>query len=780
MPPRLIGEPVPRREDRRLLTGGGRFTDDVNAPGQAHAAFLRSPHAHAQIRRIDCAEAAALPGVLAVLTGRDYAADGHAPLLQFHTPVDHLDPTRPGLSGEELAPLPEPPPVAADRVRHVGEIVAVAVAETRDAALDALERIAVDYEPLPAVTDALAAAEPGAPRLWDGDNVCLHAEAGDAVACEAAFRAAHRTVRLSLHNHRIYGCPMEPKSALGKFDPGSGRYTLHAPSQGVHRFQRSIAAAFGVDRGCVRIVSGDVGGGYGVRSACGNEYPLLLWAARRSGRPVKWTASRSETFLSDYHARDIRTEGALALDADSRIAGLRIDYLGNVGAYPISFAVLSNLLKMAGPPYDIRAMHVTVRGAFTNTIPVSVYRGAGRPEVTQIVERLVDLAADEAGMDRSALRRRNLIAPAALPYRSGLGLDYDSGAFGENFEAVLRQIDWQGFPARREAAAARGRRAGIGAVAYLESPGAAPYERTDIAVRPDGRVEAAIGTQASGQGHETSFAQVVAETLEIPLDRVAIVFGDTDKAVDGSGSHADRSMRLGGTILLRASRRIVDEGREAAARLLEAAAADIGYGGGAVHRARHRPFDRAVRGRRRGAARGHRGDRDPAARAPQRRGGVRGRDRPRDRRACDRPLRHRRRCRPGHQPGDRRGPNPWRHRPGHRPGAVRTHRLRAGLGAAAVGLVHGLLPAARRRPARVLRAPERLPDGEQSARRQGRGRDRNHPGDGGGRERRHRRAPGVRGGASRNAAHPRAHLARDPGGGVSRTCPLYGDFGVKS
>ncbi len=580
MAPRLIGEPVPRREDRRLLTGGGRFSDDVDAPGQAHAAFLRSPHAHAEIRRIGCAGAASMPGVLAVLTGRDYAADGLSPLLQLHTPVDHLDPTRPGLSGEQLSPLPEPPPIAVDRVRHVGEIVALAVAGTRDAALDALERIAVEYEPLPAVTDALAAASPGAPLLWDGGNVCLRAEAGDARACEAAFRAAQRTVRLALHNHRIYGCPMEPKSALGEFDPGSGRYTLHAPSQGVHRFQRSIAAAFGVDRDRLRIVSGDVGGGYGVRSACGNEYPLLLWAARRAGRPVKWTGSRSETFLSDYHARDIRTEGALALDADGRIAGLRIDYLGNLGAYPISFAVLSNLLKMAGPPYDIPAIHVTLRGAFTNTIPVSVYRGAGRPEVTQIVERLIDLAADGAGMDRAALRRRNLIAPSALPYRSGLGLDYDSGAFGENFAAVLREIDWQGFPARREAAAARGRRAGIGAVAYLESPGAAPYERTDVAVRTDGRVEAAIGTQASGQGHETSFAQIVAETLEIPLERVGIVFGDTDRAVDGSGSHADRSMRLGGTILFRAAKRIVDQGREAAGRLLEAATADIGYAGG--------------------------------------------------------------------------------------------------------------------------------------------------------------------------------------------------------
>ncbi len=580
MAPRLIGKPLPRKEDHRLLTGRGRFSDDVNAPGQAYAAFLRSPHAHARIERIDTVDAASHAGVLAVLTGRDYAADGHSAPAQYHIPADHLDPTRPALADNELSPLPEPSPIAANRVRHVGEIVALAVAETREAALDALERIAVDYEPLPAAVDAKAAAAPDAPRIWGRDNVCLRAEAGDAAATEAAFAAAHRVVRLALHNHRIYACPMEPRSALGEFDPGSGRYTLHAPSQGVHRFKRSIAAAFGVDQDSVRIVTGDVGGGFGVRSACSNEYPLLLWAARRCARPVKWNGSRSEAFLSDYHARDIHAEGALALDAANRIVALRIDYLGNVGAYPISFAVLTNLKRMAGPPYDIPAMHVSVRGVFTNTIPVSVYRGAGRPEVTQVVERLIDLAADEAGMDRAVLRRRNLIGPDALPYGSGLGLSYDSGAFGENFEAALKEIDWDGFPARRAAARARGKRAGIGIVTYLESPGAAPYERTDVAVRPDGAVEASIGTQASGQGHETSFAQVVAETLEIPFEQIEIVFGDSDRAVDGSGSHADRSMRLGGTILFRAARRIVEDGREAAARLLEAASSDIDYADG--------------------------------------------------------------------------------------------------------------------------------------------------------------------------------------------------------
>ena len=576
----LIGERLPRKEDRRLLTGRGRFSDDFNAPGQAYAAFLRAPHAHARILETDVSEAASEAGVLAVLIGRDYAADGLSGLLHYVVPADHLDPSRPGLTDDQISPLPEPLPIATDRVRHVGEIVAIAVAETREAAIDALERVRVAYEPLPAVTDARAAAEPDAPGVWDGDNVCLRAEAGDAAATEAAFASAHRVVRIAFHNHRIYGCPMEPKSALGEFDPGSGRYTLHALSQGVHRFKHSIAAALGEEPDSVRIVTGDVGGGFGVRSPCANEYPLLLWAARRCSRPVKWQGSRSDTFLSDFHARDFHTDGAMALDAGGRILAVQIDYLGNLGAFPISFAVLSNLMKMAGPPYEIPAMRVTVRGVLTHTIPVSVYRGAGRPEVTQVVERLIDLAADEAGVDRAELRRRNLISGSALPYRSALGLDYDSGAFDENFGAVLREIDWHGFPARRAAARERSMLAGIGAVTYLESPGAAPYERTDVAVHPDGRVEAVIGTQASGQGHETSFAQVVAETLEIPFERVEIVYGDTDRAVAGSGSHADRSMRLGGTILLRAARRIVEQGREEAARLLEAATADIGYADG--------------------------------------------------------------------------------------------------------------------------------------------------------------------------------------------------------
>ena len=576
--PFVVGTSVPRKEDLRLLTGNGRFADDIVAPGQVYASFLRSPHAHADISAIATATAAALPGVLAVLTGGDYVAAGLRGLQQYANSADILDITKTSFAPDEIAELPASLPIAYDRVRHVGEIVAVVIAATPDTAPDAAELIEVDYRPRPAVVDARAAALTSAPQVWDRDNVCLRAERGDPVATAAAFAAARHVIQFQLPNQRIYACPMEPRAALASWDAVAGRYTLQAPSQGVHRYKSALAAALAVDANAIRIVTDDVGGGFGVRSACNTEYALLLWAARTVARPVKWTASRSETFLADFQARDVYAEGAIALDETGRIRAARFDYLGNLGAHPISFAVLANLTRMAGGPYDIPAMHVTVRGVYSNTAPVSVYRGAGRPEVTHILERLIDRAARVIGIDRAELRRRNLIA--ALPYRSALGIGYDSGAFAACFEGALQAIDWHGFDRRRAAAAARGKRAGIGIVTYLESPSGAPHERTDIRVFPDGRVEAVIGTQASGQGHETSFAQVVSDALQVPIEQIGIVFGDSDRAKSGGGSHSDRSMRLGGTVLVRSSAKIVERGRAIAAHLFEAAVADIGYADG--------------------------------------------------------------------------------------------------------------------------------------------------------------------------------------------------------
>ncbi|MEM7094271.1 MAG: xanthine dehydrogenase family protein molybdopterin-binding subunit [Actinomycetota bacterium] len=576
----MIGERVLRTEDPRLLTGTACYTADIDVPGQTYAAFVRATDAHADVTALGVDAAASAPGVLGVLTGQDYCAAGHRSWFTPGSLPDHLDPTEPSLAPDELFVPDAGPPIVVDRVRHVGEIVALVVAETRSAAVDAAELVIVDYDTRPSVTDARAALTEGAPTVWDSGNLCAEAERGDIAATAAAIEEAAHVVRLDVHSHRVHGSPIEPRSAVAAFNAESGRYELFAPSQGVHRFQHALARALCVEAADVRVVTPDVGGAFGLRIPCSNEYPLLLWAARRFGRPVKWEGTRGEGFLSDVHGRDTSCDGTLALDDDGRIQALRLDYVGNVGAHPLSFAVLSNLLRMAGPPYDVPAMHVRVRGAFTNTAPTSVYRGAGRPQVTYIVERLMDLAAEATGVDRAEIRRRNLIRPAALPYRTRLGLTYDSGGFLDNFEHALRVIDWEGFDSRRGRAAQRGKLAGIGVANYLESPGAAVYERCDIAIRPDRTVRVVIGTQASGQGHETSFAQVVAGTLEIPLSTVEIGFGDSDLAAGGSGSHADRSMRLGGTILTNASHDLVRQARRCAAEHLGEESERITYSSG--------------------------------------------------------------------------------------------------------------------------------------------------------------------------------------------------------
>jgi aerobic carbon-monoxide dehydrogenase large subunit len=578
----LIGKPLRRKEDQRLLTGAGRFVDDLALPGQAYAVFVRSPHAHARIEAIETEAAAAAPGVLAVLTGSDYAADGLKGVNNAPNNADHLDPSKPAFGPGTLPrePLPLMLPLAQGRVRHVGEAVAMVIATSEDAARDAAELVSVTYETLPAVIATEAASAPGAPVLWEGwsDNLFVVAENGDPAACAAAFARAYRVVRLRARNQRVCPMPMEPRAALGAYDAARAAYTLHSPSQGVHRHKNGLMGAFGVAPDKIRVVTQDVGGGFGVRSPCYPEYPLLLWAARRVGWPVKWRATRAESFLSDFQARELEADAALALDPDGRFLALTIAYVGNLGSHPVSFAVPANLLRMAGGVYDIPAIHVSVRGVVTNTLPVGVYRGAGRPEATFVMERLVDLAAAELGIARDELRRRNLIQH--LPYQSPLGHRYDSGAFADNLARVLRLVDWQGFPMRHTEARARGKLLGIGVANYLESPTGFANERTDLSVLPEGRVAAVIGTQASGQGHETAFAQVVAERLQIPFDEVAVLFGDSDVAVSGGGSHSDRSMRLAGTILIHASDDIIARGKALAANALEAAADDIVYEAG--------------------------------------------------------------------------------------------------------------------------------------------------------------------------------------------------------
>jgi carbon-monoxide dehydrogenase large subunit len=580
----LIGQSVLRKEDRRLLTGKGRFTDDLTLPNQSYAVILRSPHAHARIGVIDTARAISAPGVLAILTGRAYEADGLKGLQHGPSGADHFDITKAAFGPETMpgGPPPLQPPIAIDRVRFVGEAVAVAIATSLEAARDAAELIDVSYEPLRAVTGASDALAQDAPRLWDDrpGNLLVTSSSGDRAGTEAAFARAHRVVRLASVNQRVSGAPMEPRVAIADYDIAQDRYTIYSVSQGVHRIKFAVSGCLGVAPDRIRVVTGDVGGGFGVRSSAYPEYALLAWASRRVGRPVKWNSTRGEAFLADFQARDVLVEGALALDRDGKFLALTLDYVGNLGAYPVSYAVLNNVTRMAAGVYDIPAIHVTVRGVATNTVPMSVYRGAGRPESNFVMERLVDLAAEALGVERAELRRRNIIPTAALPYQSPLGHRYDTGEFAANMETVLRMVEWSSFAERRATARAHGMLRGIGLANYLETPTGFVDERTDITVLPEGRVNAVIGTQATGQGHETSFAQVVAAQLGVALDEVAILFGDTDVAVSGAGTHSDRSMRLGGTILVRASDAIIEHGKKLAAHRLEAAESDIDFASG--------------------------------------------------------------------------------------------------------------------------------------------------------------------------------------------------------
>ena len=579
-----IGRPVRRKEDLRLLTGRGCYSDDVNLTGQAYAHFVRTPHAHAKIADIDVSDAEAAPGVLAVLTAADYLGDGHAALPHGAVPIDAIDPKKPAFVNlDGTAPFDAPNmPLADGTVRHVGEAVAMVVAETAAQARDAAERVDVTYEPLPAVTTALAAIAPDAPLLWGGAarNLCVDSELGDAAATEAAFAEAAHVVRATLVNNRIVNAQMEPRAAVAEYDAATGTHTLFAGSQGSHRLKMVMVGALKVPPDKVRVVARDVGGGFGPRTFLYPEFLLVTWAARRLTRPVKWQGDRSEAFVTDVQGRDLVSHAELALDTDGRFLAIRLELFGNVGGNTISYVPLSNGPRLATSIYDMRAGYVRIRGVTTNTLPTGPFRGAGRPEAMFAVERLIDLAAAETGIDRVELRRRNLIPPAALPYATPMGMTYDSGAFAENMDTTLALADWEGFAARRAEAEARGRLRGIGVANYVEAPVGAPIEYTHVTVRPDEGVDVKVGTHSHGQGHETSFAQVISEWLGVPFDAVNLIFGDTDEVPKGGGTHSDRSMRMAGKVMVDASEEIIDKGRQAAAHLLEAATADIEFAAG--------------------------------------------------------------------------------------------------------------------------------------------------------------------------------------------------------
>ena len=573
-----IGKPIPRVEDERLLAGLGKFSDNVSLPGQAHACIIRSPHAHARIRAIDTAAAQAMEGALAVLTGADYLADGLLPIP--HNPIpsgsDDQPLTGPGGGGIFVGPHP---PLVTDKARHAGEAVVMVVGETLALAKDAAERVHIDYEVLPAVTDTAAAAAPAAPVIWDEvpGNVCVDTHFGDIAAVDAAFAAAEHVVEAGFDIGRVTGVPMEPRSALGVFDAECGRYTLYVGSGGAVRHKRELATLLGEAEENIRVVICDVGGNFGTRNRLYPEFALVVWAARRIGRPVKLTCERSDAFVSDFQGRDLVTRVALALDRDGKFLAMRADNLSNVGARAVSFTPLYKGAQIVTGPYAVPHLALRARAVFSNTTPTNSYRSAGRPEVVFALERLIDTAARDCGFDPIELRRRNLIPPATMPHTNPMGMVYDSGTFEANMDKAMALADWDGFAARRAAARKRGRLRGLGLANYLETSSGAPRERAEIAVDPAGRIEVVVGTQDSGQGHETSFAQVAADWLGVPLECVRVIEGDTDVVSVGGGSHAGRSMRMAGTVIVMAADEVIARGARIAAHVLEAAVEDIEF-----------------------------------------------------------------------------------------------------------------------------------------------------------------------------------------------------------
>ena len=577
--PGPIGQPVRRKEDDRLLRGRGRFSDDFVLPGQVHAAIVRSPHPHARIVAIEAGGARAMPGVLGVFTEADVAHEGLGAIPHSPVPSNRHDLklTAPGGGAIFFGPhllLP------ADRARHVGEAVAMVVAETKAQAEDAVEAVRVTWDPLPFVVDTAEAAEGRAPAVWDEvpTNVCVDTAFGsDEAAVEAAFARADHVITRDFHVGRITGVPIEPRTALGIYDAARGRYILHAGSGGAFRQRRELAEVFGLPPDRLRVVSLDVGGNFGTKNRVYVEYGIVLWAARKLGRPVKHTATRAETLVSDYQGRDLVTRVSLALDRDGRFLAMRADNVSNVGARAVSFSPLGKGSALVTGNYDIPLARVRARAVFTNTTPTQAYRSSGRPEVTLAIERLIDLAADQTGIDRIELRRRNLIAADKMPYTNPFGMVYDSGRYAENMSLALRLADWDGFRERRANARARGKLLGLGLANYVESSTGAPREQARMATRADGTVEVVIGTQSAGQGHETSFAQVAAEGLGLDVEAIRIVAGDTDLVGFGGGTHSGRSMRMAGAVIALAADDLIAEGKHRAAQALEAAPDDMTY-----------------------------------------------------------------------------------------------------------------------------------------------------------------------------------------------------------
>ncbi len=582
-----IGASMRRREDKRFLSGHGRYTDDINRPGQLTCVLRRSDRPHARILEIDAAAARAMPGVQAIFTGADMQADGVGGIpcgWQIHNK-----------DGSAMAE-PAHPVLAIGRVRHVGDPVAAVIATTKQAARDAAEALEIRYEDLPSVASVTDATAPGAPAVHDDapGNICFDWHIGDKAAMEAGFAQAAHVVKLELTNNRLVPNAMETRCAVGEYDRDSGEYTLHTTSQNPHVIRLLMGAfVLHLPEHRLRVIAPDVGGGFGSKIYHYAEEAIVTWAAGKLGRPVKWTCDRSEAFVSDAHGRDHVSVAELALAADGRFLALKVRTLANMGAYLSTFATavptyLSATL-LAGC-YSTPAIYGEVKAVFTNTVPVDAYRGAGRPETTYLLERLVDVAAARTGIDRIDLRRKNFIAADAFPYQTPVALNYDSGDYVKTLDACLRAADWAGFEARRAEAARRGRLRGIGISTYVEACGIAPskvagalgaraglYECAEVRVHPTGSVTVFTGSHSHGQGHETTFVQLVSEQLGVPAHLVELVHGDTGKIPFGMGTYGSRSLAVGGSAIVKAMDKVVAKGRKIAAHLLEASVEDIEF-----------------------------------------------------------------------------------------------------------------------------------------------------------------------------------------------------------
>jgi carbon-monoxide dehydrogenase large subunit len=581
----LIGARVERKEDYRFLTGAGQYTDDVELPRQSHAAFVRSPHAHAVIKKISLGKAKAAPGVLAIYTGEDFAAAklGGLPCGWLITDVN----------GQ---PMKEPPHpcLAQGKVRYVGDQVAIVVAETSEQARDAAELVEVDYEVLPAVVDGRKALEKGAPQLHEiaPGNSCYVWAIGDKAATDAAFAKAAHVTKLDFINNRLIPNAMEPRVANGSYSRADDSYTLYVASQNPH-VERLLMTAFvmGLPEHKVRVVAGDVGGGFGSKIYLYAEDVAVTWASKQVNRPVKWTSDRSEAFLSDAHGRDHHTVAEMAMDKDGRFLAMRVKTVANVGAYLSTFAscvpTILYATLLAGQ-YKTPVIHCEVTAVFTNTTPVDAYRGAGRPEATYVVERLVETAAREMKLDPAEIRRRNFITE--FPYQTPVALQYDIGNYNATLDAVQKLGDVSGFAARKKTSEAKGKLRGLGYAAYIEACGIAPsavagslgaraglFEAGEVRVHPTGSVTVFTGSHSHGQGHETTFAQVVADRLGMPIENVDIVHGDTSKVLFGMGTYGSRSIAVGGTAIVKALDKVIAKGKKIAAHLMEAAEADVEF-----------------------------------------------------------------------------------------------------------------------------------------------------------------------------------------------------------